>query len=171
MRTCRRRLFAWTTCCTLSLACTPSTERAESASAVDSLDARLATLEDRDETTVDLLPGSGTYEVLRIDLGALAVSLDAIEATPNGSRIRLRIGNVTTATIEDLDATVYWGPIDADSIPVVSQARSKDVSMPGKYRPGAWTPVTFALEGVTPSSIGFLRLAEASHRGLELRPQ
>lgn len=152
------------------LACESGPNRhAEPSHDIDSLVARVSTLEEQSPSAVVLIPGSGTYEVLHMDLGTLVLTLDTIEATTSGTRIRLRIGNTTSATIEDIDATVFWGPLSVDSIPQVAGNRSKEVEFPGRFRSGAWTPVTVELGGVNPAAIGFLRVAAMSHRGLELK--
>ena len=149
------------------LACPQGTD-----SAVDRVDAladSLAALSDAVGAQVDLTPGDSAYSVLRIDVGSIALTLDAIAPAGAGSRVTVSIGNLTSAVIDGLEATVSWGTGTADGSDAVIQGQSRRVSIAKPFPSGAWTQTSFVLDGVPPAQIGFLRIAEASATGIRLR--
>ena len=145
---------------------------------VSSLDPQLAALKRqadlnkmfRDwEGVAYLTPGSTGYAVVGMDLGKLTVSLANVAAYANGSKVTLQFGNLTSATIDGLKATVEWGPTDKDGTPNNVEAKSKEFSPTESLLPGAWNTTEIILEGVPPASLGFVRVREVSHRVLRMR--
>ena len=59
-----------------------------------------------------LTPGDGGYSVLNTDFGTLTVTLVDIKPYAIGSRVVLRFGNPTAATLTDVSASVDWGSVD-----------------------------------------------------------
>jgi hypothetical protein len=55
-----------------------------------------------------LTPGETGYSVIESDLGRLTVALDNVQPYANGTRITLRFGNLTSATINGAKATLDW---------------------------------------------------------------
>jgi hypothetical protein len=115
-----------------------------------------------------LTPSSEGYSVVQTDLGRITISLENIQAYANGSRVTLRFGNLTSATINGVNATVEWGCVDAHGAPINDAARSRKVTLEQSLRAGAWTDITLALENVPPTSLGFIRVKEIGHRGISL---
>jgi hypothetical protein len=158
----------------LTVACTgdevPAADNGSTnADQLSDLENRLEALEQVISTSVDLIPGQDSYSVLKIDLGALPISLEEVRVAGDGSEIVLRIGNPTSAGIEDLDAKLYWGAMAADSTPIIDPVKSREIEISKVLAPGRWTTVTVSIPGVPPDAIGFVRLADASHRGIDLR--
>lgn len=117
------------------------------------------------ESVAYLTPGSEGYSVIQMDLGHMTVMLHNVQAYANGTRITLRLGNLTSATINGAKAKLEWGRVDAKGTPDNDNARSREVSL----RAGAWTEVNVALEGVPPAEFGFVRVREMTHTGIALR--
>ena len=124
---------------------------------------------DADSVVVDLYPGRGSYVLARLDVGTLAFALDTIRKSGEGADIVLRIGNTTAAGLEDLMATLQWGPLGADSTPQTSPSRTREVPVSSNVQAGKWTRAIITLADVPPSELGFIRLSNIDHMGLILR--
>jgi hypothetical protein len=124
---------------------------------------RVHDLESQFPTSVDLTPGSDTYETILTDVGVLTFSLDKIEASGAGMKAFLTIRNTTAATIEELGATLTWGPTPG------SQTSFRELTLAKLLQPGAWTAVTVQLDSVATGGLGYLGIAEVTHSGIVLR--
>lgn len=123
----------------------------------------------RDSASVAYLtPGTAGYSVIETDLGHLTVQLANVAAYANGTRITLRFGNLTSATINGAKATLEWGSVDQKGNPENDKARSRDVTFNESLRAGAWTEVHVVLEGVPPQEFGFIRIRDMTHSGIVL---
>lgn len=147
---------------------------------IDALKAELADLKKRqasvewDNTLRDfervayLNPGNEGYSVVRFDLGVLTVSLADVTPYANGTKVQLQFGNPLSSKINGLKAKVEYGHTDEKGVPDNANAKSKDVTFNEALRPGAWTTVSVVLDGVKPSDLGFVRIKEIAHTGIEL---
>lgn len=116
-----------------------------------------------------LTPNSAKYSIIDTDIGKLTVSLLNIQPYANGSKVTLRIGNLTTAHILGLKVNIDWGTVDSQGNPNNSDARSREVSLGEIAFSGSWMNTDVVLEGIPPASLGFVRLHDVSHRGIRLR--
>jgi hypothetical protein len=116
-----------------------------------------------------LTPGSDGYSPIKMDLGYLTVSLANIRPYANGSKVALVFGNLTSATVNGLKATIEWGSVDAKGMPQNEAAKSREVKLPEDLLSGAWNKTEVVLEGVLPEALGFVRLRDISHQGIRLR--
>jgi hypothetical protein len=115
-----------------------------------------------------LTPGSEGYSVIKSDLGYLTVQLANVQPYANGTRVTLRIGNLTSARINGAKATLEWGRVDERGNPKNDEAQSRDIRFNESLRAGAWTEVPVVLEGVPPQEFGFVRVRDLSHAGIRL---
>ena len=150
------------------LGCQPQGDDA-AGTRLDALGDSLAALSTAVGAEVDLTPGDSAYSVLRIDIGSIAVTLDALAPYGSGSRISMTLGTPTSAGIDGLAATVSWGVPNAGGENSVAQGHSRRLTLAKSLPPGAWTKISFALDSVPPDQIGFLRLSEASATSIRLR--
>jgi hypothetical protein len=79
----------------------------------------------------------------------------------------LQFGNLTSARIDGLKAKLDWGKIDANGAPENDKAKTREVTFSTALPPGAWTVTQVVLEGVPPTELGFVRLKEVGHRGID----
>lgn len=121
------------------------------------------------EKNVYLTPGSDKYSIVKSDLGILTVSIENIVPYANGSKVTLQFGNLSSATIDGLKATLEWGAVDEKDLPDNEHAKSREISFNESLVSGAWTNSKVVLEGVPPQELGFVRLKNISHRGIRLR--
>jgi hypothetical protein len=121
-----------------------------------------------DEKVAYLTPGSSGYSPLRLDVGTVTVDLASVREYANGSRVTLRFGNVTNATLTGVKAAVEWGTVDEKGSPKNEEAKSKEINFEKSLRPGAWTSVDIVLEEIPPSKLGFVRLHDVSNKSMSL---
>jgi hypothetical protein len=114
-----------------------------------------------------LTPGADGYTVIKSDLGHLTVSLADVRPYANGTKVALRFGNLTAATINGLKAKLDWGVV-RDGIPQNESAKSREVKFIEPLRPGGWTRSEIVLEGIPSAELGFVRVSELSHTGIAL---
>jgi len=115
-----------------------------------------------------LTPGSNGYSIIRTELGPLTVSLDDIKPYANGSRVTLRFGNPMNVNLDDVSATLDWGTVDNKGVPQNEDAKSKEITFSKSFRPGSWNSVDAILEGVPPTSLGFVRVHDVTNKGIHL---
>lgn len=115
-----------------------------------------------------LTPGSEGYSVIETDLGRITVQLIDVQPYANGSRVGLRFGNITDATIMGLSGTVEWGSVDKNGSPQNDQEQSREMKF-GELRAGGWTSSQLVLEGVPPAQLGFVRIRDITHTGIRLQ--
>ena len=115
-----------------------------------------------------LTPGAGGYSVIKTDFGPLTVTLDDIKAYANGSRVTLKFGNPTSASLIDVSATVNWGSVDEKGSPRNDEAKSKEISFAKMFQAGHWTTISIVLESVPPNNLGFVRVRDLKNKGILL---
>jgi outer membrane murein-binding lipoprotein Lpp len=120
------------------------------------------------DTEAFLNPGAEGYAVIQTDLGRMTVKIQNIEPYANGSRVKLMFGNLTSATVNGAKATIEWGSVTAKGMADNATAKQRKVTFNESLRAGAWTTVTVVLEGVPPTSLGFVRVKEFGHTGVSL---
>ncbi len=116
-----------------------------------------------------LTPGSDGYNTIETTLGVLTVSLENIKPYANGSKITLNFGNVTSATLSDVKATLEWGAVDDKGLPVAEGVHARDVAFKKPFTQGAWTKAEVVLEGVPPVELGYVRVKNVTQGGIVLK--
>ena len=144
------------------------------ASRVDSLSGSLAVLrfeirslrEDRRSAEFDPITAEG-YQVLNANLGTFAISVSDIAAFGDGSRVTVRVGNLSSATFNGARFSLRYGPsrpdFEADEwvdawAEWTERMRETEVGSSATMRPGAWNAVTLNLPGVPPVELGHLEV-------------
>jgi len=158
---------------------------------IQDLETRIKELEDASATTKDKLqtlekevkynelvrdwdaiaylePSADGYSVVRSDLGLMTVRLTDVKPYANGSRVILEFGNVSGATINGLKAKVDWGRVDDDGSPKADGEKTREITFDKKLKASAWTNVPVTLEGIPPAQLGYVRVSQVSHLGIEL---
>jgi outer membrane murein-binding lipoprotein Lpp len=115
-----------------------------------------------------LTPGASGYDSVQFSLGTLTISLVDVKPYANGSKVTLTFGNPLAATIEGLKAKIEWGSVGVDGMPDNKTLKSRDVTFKEKIRPGSWTKADVVLEGLPPTTLGFVRVRDVGHQGILL---
>jgi Protein of unknown function (DUF3251) len=104
---------------------------------------------------------------LDTELGPFAVSLEDVRPFADGLRVRLHVGNLTSATIVGASLKAKWGPrlpqnATADFTHYEawhSSLKEQEVRISKNLEPGRWNNVTLALPGTKPEDFGHLELS------------
>ena len=113
---------------------------------------------------VTLKPSDQGFDALWHDLGVFAIELPLVAAIEDGSRVTLRIGNMTAGAVNNVEAKVEWGT-DPTAPPVRSERKPLARVVPQ----GGWAEIALDLNGVTPDHLGFVRLSEVTIGSVSLR--
>lgn len=116
-----------------------------------------------------LTPGSTGYTTVKSDLGTITVSLEDITSYANGSKVELRFGNTTAATINGFSALLEWGSMDANGYPDNTASKNREVNFSQSLKSGAWTKAKVVLEGIPPADLGYIRVKNLNHTGISLQ--
>ena len=115
--------------------------------------------------TVTLKPAEQRYEPIWHDFGVFAIELTEVTPTEEGSRVKLRVGNLTSATVNGVEAKIEWGQDPEESPAPYSDRRSLGRVLPQ----GAWSEITLNLDGVPPPQLGYVRVSHLTIRSVSLR--
>jgi hypothetical protein len=80
--------------------------------------------------------------------------------------VLLQFGNPLSSSISGLKAKIEWGKVDTKG--VAHNTGSKDMIFAQSLPRGAWTSISIVLDGTPPSELGFVRLSDIQHTGIEL---
>lgn len=107
------------------------------------------------------------YMNVRTKIGTLLLSIDRVEPIADGSKVILRVGNPTSATLLGLELQTRYGSRwdqKADYNQWQSGLAAKEVSIADTLFPSSWNYVSFALPGVKPDQLGHISLAARTDR-------
>jgi hypothetical protein len=116
-----------------------------------------------------LRPGDAGYATIKYDLGTLTVELSDIKPYANGSKVRLRFGNLLASNVNGLKTTLEWGHVDENGYAIKESIKSKEFSFLETLSAGSWTTISVILDGVPPSDLGFVTIKKVSHTGISLK--
>lgn len=106
----------------------------------------------------------------RIDtsVGAFAVSIQEVKPHADGVRVRLHVGNLTSATVSGGTFKAKWGPRMPKAEGSAWAAsygewqkllQEKDAKFTEELKPGTWNNLTLTLPGIPPEQFGYLELS------------
>ena len=130
-----------------------------------------ANIYDNFKYTAFLKPGDSGYSTISFPMGVLTVSLDDIKQYANGSKVKLRFGNILYSSISGVKAKLEWGSIDSNGTVIENPNNTKDVSFVEDLKPGSWTSVSVVLDNIQPSELGFIRIKNLTNDSIYLRQQ
>lgn len=122
---------------------------------------------------VTLDPSDQGYGRLDTSVGTFVVSMRQVSAHADGVRVRLHIGNLTTARVSGGKFNVRWGTRMPNSgekdwkkqfAAWQKSILSKEISFMEELRPGTWNNVNLILPGVPPEKFGYLELQMETSR-------
>jgi hypothetical protein len=107
---------------------------------------------------VNPVKSSNTWQAAKSSIGVLALSCLGIGNHEDGSRVTLFIGNPFMATLSNVEAYVEYGELDELGRPRYEGSKSKSVTFAEALKPAKRTIVTFILDDIQPSKLGFLKV-------------
>lgn len=115
-----------------------------------------------------LTPADDGYSAIKLPEGYITVALINVRPYANGRKITLRFGNPMAATLTGVRMTLDWGKTDAKGDADNAGEKTRDVTLLNPLFGGSWTQETFVLDSLPPSQLGFVRVRNVSHGGMEL---
>jgi len=125
-------------------------------------------------------PGERGFSRLDTSVGSFAISLQNVTSYADGVRVRLNVGNLTTATVNGGTFLVKWGPREpsteapdyATKFGEWSKSlREKTIDFQEDLRSGSWNSVTLTLSGLPPVQFGYLELSMETNKISLLQPR
>ena len=156
----------------------PSQGRQPAGESTRSLEDRLSLLEkkvEQDEFThqldndksIIIKPASDGYTFAQTDVGPLTFQIATVAPLADGSQVRLKIGNPTSATISRLTARVAWGTSDTHGSCLPDANSTKNAEWQN-IPAASWHSVTVAIPALPPTKLGCLVLDNISVASMEL---
>lgn len=95
------------------------------------------------------------YGVAKTSFGAFTISTRSVTPYLDGFKIKLRIGNLTTANFNGAKLTVTWGPPYDEKSPgeFFKNQKKKEFSLTNQFVSGAFTDVEVALTPAKPEDV------------------
>lgn len=82
--------------------------------------------------------------------------MESVQSYGNGSKVTLKFGNLTSASLKNLKAKLEWGNINSKGDPDFSNKHSREIYFVENFKPGSWTSSSIVLEGVKPADLGYV---------------
>lgn len=121
-------------------------------------------------------PTEGDLEVMlrevietELTVSTRIADLPRIVAAGDGSKLTMRFGNPTSATINDFGFHAQYGPVDKDDDLIAEEAKEADRKLAIALEPGAWNTATVTLPGVPPTRFARLVLTKTTVPSLSLK--
>lgn len=118
-----------------------------------------------DPTTALLSVTEKGYSVAQMDIGSITLAVKDVAPYANGVKVKLNIGNPTSATFPGLKLNVVWAnaaPGTKNYDPTTHQ--TKEISVPGEIKPGMWNTEEIVLAPAKPDQIDYLTITPSAPR-------
>lgn len=131
---------------------------------------------DRHKTAVLDPSNTNSFAFVDSPIGTFLVVLQDVSAYADGVRVRLYVGNLTTAAINRVGFKVRWGPRmpkvgDQAMVTWEKSLLEKNIFLTDELRPGSWNNVSLDLAGLPPEKLGYVELEmETTHIRATLSP-
>lgn len=110
------------------------------------------------------------FSRLDTSIGSFAVSIRDVRPYADGVRVRLDVGNLTSASVTGATFKVKWGSRTPDMTEVSGDSvlaymkwqeslKEKETTIHNELKPGSWNRVTLTLPGTSPEDFGHLELS------------
>ncbi len=102
------------------------------------------------------------YQRLDSTCCSFAVSIESVKPNADGAKVRVNVGNFTSATFRAGTFKIKWGPRRDKATPYSEWQKSineKDQKFLDDLLPGRWNKVDLVLPGVPPDKLGYLELS------------
>lgn len=113
-----------------------------------------------------LTPGADGYSLIKFDHGQLTVKLDDVAAYANGSKVKIRFGNMASADFQGVSGKIIWAETAKPGQDPIT--KDKKFTLSKDLKSGGWTIATFVLEEIPPASLDYIRLEELAASGIRL---
>src|SRR5258708_284503 len=118
-------------------------------------------------------PTDSKFQRVDSDVSTFAVSVEDVAPFGDGVRVKLYLGNLSSATISGVTLSIEYGsrkPKDGDDDATnkwYADMKTKDADITNQLLPGSWNPVSIVLPGIEPKNFGYMVLS-IDHKTLSL---
>jgi hypothetical protein len=121
------------------------------------LDLRVRSLESKEAIVSTEEQG---YGIAKTNFGAFTVSVKTVTPYLDGFKVKLTIGNVTSADFNGAKLNVSWGPPFDTTNPIesIKKMKEKEFSITNKFSSGAFSDVEVALTPAKPDEVKTLNV-------------
>lgn len=105
------------------------------------------------------------YSVAEMDIGSVLLSVKDVAPYANGVKVKLNIGNPTSATFPGLKLNVVWAnaaPGTKNYDPNTRQ--TKEITISGEIKPGMWNTEEIVLAPAKPDQIDYVTIKPSAPR-------
>jgi len=100
----------------------------------------------------------------RVDtsVGTFTVVIEDVKPYADGVKVRLSVGNLTSATVSAGVVKVKWGQRRSKEIPYADWEKTlseTEQKITNDLRPATWNRVTLTLPGIPPEKLGYLEVS------------
>lgn len=115
-----------------------------------------------------LYAGETKYTLVEADVGTFATAMRSVQPYANGVRVRISMGNLTAAHINELSFVANYGSVDDKGLPQFSSAKEKEVTFDRQIKSGSWNDTVIELPNISPEKFGYVQLKNIRHKGMSL---
>ena len=109
----------------------------------------------------ELDPSDPKFQRIDTDVGSFAVSVADITSFGDGVKLKIKLGNLSSADISGVTLHLTYGPRrDAEaSMAWANKLKGKDADLTESLQAGSWNPVSIVLPGIDPKEFGYLSVS------------
>lgn len=98
------------------------------------------------------------YGIAKTKFGAFTISARSVTPYLDGFKVKLRIGNLTSANFNGAKITVSWGPPfdQKNLVEYYKNQKKKEFSVTNQFSPGAFTDLVVAITPAKPEEVKML---------------
>jgi hypothetical protein len=136
---------------------------------IEQIEARVAALEgSQPDYDTDLKLGDGGYSIVPSSFGNLTAQMTNVDSQGSGSRVSLRIGNPSGATLSNVKIYASWGKLDEKGSPIRPAISESEFRLSKDIPAGTWTNHTVVIDGIKPADLGYLHISTLSSDSIKL---
>lgn len=118
-------------------------------------------------------PSEPAFQRIDSNTGSFAVSVDDVAQFGDGVRVRLNLGNLSSATYAGATLTLRYGPrappgtaedFYSKYLEWDKALKSKEQTITADLRPGRWNPVPIILPSIDQKDFGYLEVKVATNQ-------
>lgn len=118
-------------------------------------------------TFAEFDPSQATFQRIDTDDISFAVSISDISQFGDSTRVKLDLGNLSSASVASATLHLTYGPRAPDSndawVEWQNNLKKKDVDTTAILAPGSWNPTVVVLPGMEAKKFGYLMVAMDVH--------
>jgi len=110
-------------------------------------------------------PSEPKFQRIDTNVGSFAVSVDDVSPFGDGVKVKISLGNLSSASASGVTLHLTYGPRQVESedpkvnLAWLNKLKSKDAEITERLLPGSWNPVSIVLPGIDPKEFGYISIS------------